>query len=184
MSGDQKNVPRRGDVGGPRYLTLGISMAGLRCLIVGGGPIGSRKASTLATAGAEVTVMAPVISRELQGLVAAGRVKWRQAEYASAILDGFALVVAATADRTLNLRIASDAEERGILSCNASTASRSRVIFPALYTDEEITVAVHSHGRRCRLSKQVRDEIAQWLRERNLHPDGDRGGARSGTQHP
>ena len=91
-----------------------------------------------------------MISKELQILVAAAGVKWQQAEYASAILDGFMFVVAATDDRPLNLRIASDAEDHGILSCNVSAASRSRVIFPAVYTDEEITVAVHSHGRQCR----------------------------------
>jgi uroporphyrin-III C-methyltransferase/precorrin-2 dehydrogenase/sirohydrochlorin ferrochelatase len=165
MSRHRENVPGSDEAGGPRHMALGINMAGLRCLVVGGGRIGSRKASTLAAAGADVTVIAPVISKELQELVAAGRVRWQRAEYASAILDGFALVVAATDDRPLNLRIASDAEGRGILSCNVSAASRSRVIFPAVYTDEEITVAVHSHGRRCRLSQQVRDEIAQWLLE-------------------
>ena len=157
---------------GPRYMTLGINMAGLRCLVVGGGNVGSRKAATLAAAAADVTVVAPLISKELQVLVAAGRVKWQQAEYASAILGKFMFVVAATDDRPLNLRIASDAEERGILSCNVSAASRSRVIFPAVYTEEEITVAVHSHGRQCRRSKQLRDQIAQWRLEHKPAQDG------------
>jgi siroheme synthase-like protein len=166
MSHQQKNISDSDEVVGPRYMTLGIHMAGLRCLVVGGGRVGSRKASTLATSGAKVTVIAPTISRVLQELVAAGHVQWQQAEYASTVLDGFMFVVAATNDPPLNLRIASDAECRNILSCNVSAASRSRVIFPAVCMDEEITVAVHSHGHQCRLSKQVRDEIAQWLLER------------------
>jgi siroheme synthase-like protein len=172
MSGHRKNVAGNEEARGPRYLTLGINVAGLRCLVVGGGRVGSRKAATLAAAGADVTVMAPVISKELQALVAAGRVKWQQAEYPPAILDGFMLVVAATDDGPLNLRIASDAEDHGILSCNVSAASRSRVIFPAVYADEQITVAVHSHGRQCGRSKQVRDEIAQWRREHKPAQDG------------
>jgi siroheme synthase-like protein len=162
MSRQQKEVSYD-EAGGPRYLTLGINMAGLRCLVVGGGRIGSRKALILVEARAEVTVIAPAISRELQNLVDAGRATWQQDEYAPAMLDGVALVVAATDDRPLNLRIACDAECRGILSCNVSAASRSRVIFPAVYADDEITVAVHSHGQRCRRSKQVRDELAEWL---------------------
>jgi siroheme synthase-like protein len=151
---------------GPRYTTLGVNMAGLRCVVVGGGRVGSRKAATLAASGAEVTVVAPTISGGLPELVAAGRVRWQPSEYDTAMLAGFVLVVAATPDRALNLRIAADAESRGILCCNVSSASCSRVIFPALCTDEEVMVAVHSHGRRCGLSKQVRDEIAAWLRER------------------
>ena len=116
----------------PRYTTLGINMAGLRCLVVGGGRIGSRKAATLAAGGAEVTVVAPAISGTLPELVAAGRVRWQPSEYDAAMLPGFVLVVAATAERALNLRIAADAEEPGILCCNVSSASRSEVIFPAL----------------------------------------------------
>lgn len=148
---------------GPRYLTLGINMAGLRCLVVGGGRVGARKVSTLVFAGAEVTVLAPAISDALQELSSAGRIHWQQGEYTPAALADFMLVVAATADPAVNLRIVSDAEERGILSCNVSAAGRSRVIFPALYAGGDVTVAVHSHGQSCRRSKDLRDEIARWL---------------------
>jgi siroheme synthase-like protein len=151
---------------GPRYTTLGINLAGRRCLVVGGGRIGSRKAATLAAGGAEVTVVAPAISAALQDLVADGRARWQPSGYDAGMLQGAALVVAATADEALNLRIAADAAELGILCCNVSSASRSQVIFPALLDDGEITVAVHSHGRTCGRSKQLRDEIAAWLREK------------------
>ena len=96
----------------------------------------------------------PTISDSLPELVAAGRVRWQSSEYDAAVLAGFVLVVAATPNQALNLRIAADAEGRGILCCNVS-ASRSQVIFPALYTEEEVTVAVHSDGRKCGLSKRV-----------------------------
>ncbi len=144
--------------------------------MVGGGRIGSRKASTLVAGGADVTVVAPTISDALPELVAAGRVRWQPSEYDAAVLADFVLVVAATPKRALNLRIAADAESRGILCCNVS-ASRSQVIFPALYTDHEVTVAVHSDGRKCGLSKRVRDEIAAWLRNRG-EGRGERGDER------
>ena len=148
-----------------RYVTLGINMAGLRCLVVGGGSVGTRKAQTLVAGGAGVTVLAPRISQDLQQAADAGRLQWLKSEYTAGGLEGFLLVVAATDDPALNLRIAADAEQRGILSCNVSAADRSRVIFPALLSDGEITVAVHSHGRSCRSSKDVRDAIAAWLSE-------------------
>jgi siroheme synthase-like protein len=169
MTTHRKDVPSTGanlaprDPEGPRYLTLGIDMAGMRCLVVGGGAVGARKTSTLADAGAEVTVVAPEISAPVQKLVETGRVQWRQAVYDAAMLEGFLLVVAATDDEALNLRIRADAEGRHLLSCTTSAARLSRVIFPAVYSGDEITVAVHSHGRKCRRSQAVRNEIAAWL---------------------
>jgi uroporphyrin-III C-methyltransferase/precorrin-2 dehydrogenase/sirohydrochlorin ferrochelatase len=165
----QGNEPLDHDAGlsreaasGPRYLMLGINMAGLRCLVVGGGRIGTRKAATLAQAGAEVTVVAPAISDALREFVAAGRVRWMEGQYEAGLLAGHWFVVAATADPLLNLRIASDAEAEHLLSCNVSAVVRSRAIFPAVYADEKVTVAVHSNGRNRREARAVRDAIAAW----------------------
>ena len=149
-----------------RYVTLGINLAGRRCLVVGGGNVGTRKVVTLLAGGASVTVLAPQISQSLQQAVDAGHLEWLRSEYAADSVEGCLLVVAATGDPALNDRIAADAETRGILSCNASAADRSQVIFPALLSAEDITVAVHSHGRCCRASQEVRNAIAAWLAER------------------
>jgi uroporphyrin-III C-methyltransferase len=90
---------------------------------------------------------------------------WRRAEYDHSQLDGFRLVVAATADRRLNRAIGREAERRGILSCVVSSARCCRVIFPAVWSGGDITVAVHSQGRNCRQSQAVRNRIAAWLSE-------------------
>ncbi len=150
----------------PRYLPLAIDMEGLACLVVGGGRIGTRKALTLADAGAEVTLLAPEISTKLRARVRSGRMRWCQGTYDPAKLDGFAFVVAATADRQLNRRIRRDADARGILCCVVAPGRFSRVIFPAVHRDERITVAIHSDGRDCRLSQRVRNLIACWWRNR------------------
>ena len=72
-------------------------------------------------------------------------------------------MVAATADHRLNLQIGQDAERQDILSCVVSSADSCRVIFPAVWSDGDITVAVHSQGRNCRQSQAVRNRIAAWL---------------------
>ncbi len=164
MSPNRNN--RQEGEAGLRYLPLAIDMAGRRCLVVGGGRVGARKVSTLVAAGAKVIVAAPRISDPVRRLVDAGRVQWQQAEYDSAMLAGCILVVAATDDRDLNARIASEAEALGILSCNVSAGNRTRVIFPAVYAGDAVTVAVHTDGRDCRLSQRVRNDIAAWLPQR------------------
>ena len=159
-----------------KYLPLAIRTDGLPCLVVGGGRIGARKTATLLAADARVTVLSPEISPRLAELVQRGRIQWHQAKYELSRLAGFRLVIAATADRRLNRQIGRDAERQGILSCVVSSADSSRVIFPAVWRDRDITVAVHSQGRDCRRSQAVRDRIAAWLLEAHQSCESHSGG--------
>ncbi len=145
------------------YLSLAVRVDDLSCLVVGGGRVGTRKATTLYRAGAKVTVLSPEISPRLRVMVDRGQIEWHQASYAPSRIHGFRLMVAATADQALNLQIGQDAENEGILSCVASSAESSHVIFPAVCSDGNVSVAVHSHGRDCRQSQAVRNRIAIWL---------------------
>lgn len=145
------------------YLPLAIRTADLPCLVVGGGRVGTRKAITLCRAGAKVTILSPEISSRLREFVNRGQIEWLESQYTPSRMRGFRLVVAATADHRLNCRIGRDAEAEGILSCEVSSADSSRVIFPAVCHEGNITVAVHSQGRDCRQSQAVRNRIAVWL---------------------
>lgn len=166
----EEPTPHHGPAGAARYLPLAVHMAGLRCLVVGGGRIGTRKALRLADAGADVTILAPEISAKLRTRTRSGSIRWWQGTYHAAMLEGFALAVAATPDHPLNVRIGREADARGILCCVAAPGRSSRVIFPAVHRDESVTVAVHSDGRDCRLSQRVRDLVAYWWRNRRGPP--------------
>lgn len=147
-----------------RHLSLGIDITGKDCLVVGGGRIGGRKALTLAEAGAGVTVLSPEICPRLQEAVQRKKLLWIAEGYSKEQIDGRFLVVAATDDPGLNLTIGGDCEARGILCCVVSPGRSSRVIFPAVYRNERLTVAVHSDGRDCAASRDIRDMIADSLR--------------------
>jgi hydroxymethylbilane synthase len=152
------------------YLPLGINMEGLKCLVVGGGRVGARKALTLAQNGAAVTVMSPEVSEKLRKSIEAGAIRWKQGEYSPSHLGGYSLVVAATSEAALNIAIGRDAEARHMLSCVVSPGRCSRVIFPATCREGNITVAVHSNGRDCGTSRKVRDRIAGLLKRRRPAP--------------
>jgi hydroxymethylbilane synthase len=153
-----------------RYLSIAIDVSGLRCLVVGGGRVGTRKAVTLADAGAEVTVLAPTVSDRLAEAVKSGAILWKPGRYSEGDVDGFALVVAATCEPALNVRIGNDAESKGALSCVVSPGRCSRVIFPAVHVHAGVTVAVHSNGTDCAESRQVRDDVAAMLLQRGKRP--------------
>ncbi len=125
-----------------------------------------RKAFKLARAGAEVTIVSPVVTDALKAQVDAGRIRWIEGSFAREHLDGAFLVVAATDDEVLNERIVQIASEAGALMCDASSAERSQVIFGALHdSEEEATIAVFTGGRDPSLSRRMRDRIAKLLAE-------------------
>lgn len=153
-----------------RFLPLGIDVRSRRCVVVGGGGVGGRKAATLARAGADVTVVAPEITQELARRVGTGEVRWVEGPFAPEHVAGAFLVVMATGDEEVNAAGARLAAGEGALVCDASSARRSSAIFGALLEDEGVTVATFSDGRSPVHTKRKRDEIAALLAAKGKAP--------------
>ena len=57
------------------------------------------------------------------------------------------------------------AKERGVLTCDASSAERSEFIFGALHRGNGLAVAVFTDGADPSLARNTRDRIAAFLSE-------------------
>ncbi len=143
-----------------RYLPIGLDLRGRICIVVGGGQIGTRKATNLLRAGADVTVVSPEATEDLVQLAEEKRLVWLKEAYKGVVLDGAFLAVAATDDEATNTRLVQDARAQGVLVCDASDASRSDVIFGALHHGELVTVAIFTDGQDPSLARKTRDRIA------------------------
>ena len=95
--------------------------------------------------------------------IRAGRIRWIRGTYEPKYLRDAFLAVAATDDESLNESIARDARGQRILTCDASSAERSDLIFGALLTRDDVTVAVFTGGRDPALARKTRDAIAAFL---------------------
>jgi siroheme synthase-like protein len=113
-----------------RFLPIGLDVRGKICLVVGGGSVGTRKAVTLAQAGADVTVISPVVTTELAEQIHAGRINWVEGLFQDGHLSGVFLAVAATDNDVLNARVVRVAGDRGALVCDASSASTNSIGSP------------------------------------------------------
>ena len=146
------------------YLPVAINMRGLRCLIVGGGRIASRKASALVKANATLTVVAPQIAPALVDLAHRGVIRMIEGEYEPHLMGDYDFIIAATSDGDLNLAIGRQAQSEGKLCCVVSSVRDSQVIFPATFEHEGLTYAVHSNGLAYRRTKEVRDRLEQFIK--------------------
>ncbi|MFH1615251.1 MAG: hydroxymethylbilane synthase [Planctomycetota bacterium] len=149
------------------YLPLGIDMTDVRCLIVGGGRIAERKAKTLLSSNASVTILSPSVTDWLSYLAGIGQLCWLQSEYRSEYPADYDFIIAATSDQILNIEIGEDVRRLGKLYCVVSSGRYSKVIFPAIYKNEMLTVAVHSNGTNCRYSRAIRNRIAVQMEQPN-----------------
>lgn len=146
-----------------RFLPVGLDTRNRPCTVVGGGVVGTRKALTLARAGALVTVVAPEVTPELAGAIGAGRIRWVQERFRPEHLSDAFLAVMATDDPDLNAAGIQLAAQRGVLACDASSARHSRVIFGALLENDDVTIATFTDGRHPERARDARDEIAKLL---------------------
>lgn len=154
-----------------RFLPVALDLRNKSCLVVGGGTIGTRKAITLTRAGAIVTVVSPVVTDELAGLISAGGIRWVQDSFREEHVGGAFLAVAATHDDDCNAAVVEAAVKNGALPCDASSAERSQVIFGALLQDDDVTIAVFTGGRDPARARRARDRIADLIgQEPELEP--------------
>ncbi|WP_222916899.1 bifunctional precorrin-2 dehydrogenase/sirohydrochlorin ferrochelatase [Natrinema sp. SYSU A 869] len=135
-------------------------------LVVGGGPVGARKARRFDRE-ARVLVVSPAFAdRDFGGA------ELIRAAPAPEEISGWleratpALVVAATDDEAINEAVADAARERGILVNRADRSgereSRS-VVVPATVREEPVTVAIATGGTAPALSKYLRQDLEETL---------------------
>jgi uroporphyrin-III C-methyltransferase / precorrin-2 dehydrogenase / sirohydrochlorin ferrochelatase len=160
--------------GVPPYL-LGLRLAGRRVLVVGGGRVATRRIPALVAAGAAVELVSPLASAALEGLAAAGSIRWHRRGYAPGDCAGAWLVHACTSAPEVNAAVAAEAEERHVWCVRADDGRASAAWTPASGQVGPITVAVHAGGDPRRAAR-LRDAVLEGLRDGSLAPGARRTG--------
>jgi uroporphyrin-III C-methyltransferase/precorrin-2 dehydrogenase/sirohydrochlorin ferrochelatase len=144
MSGDGPVVP------------VGLRVSGRRVVVVGGGPVGLRRVSSLLEAGADVVLVSPEVVTALADLADRGRLQWHRRGYEPGDLDGAWLSVACTADPDVNAAVLTEAETRRVWCLRADDARTASAWMPATGRTGPATVAVHA-DRDPRQAAALRD---------------------------
>jgi precorrin-2 dehydrogenase/sirohydrochlorin ferrochelatase len=148
-----------------RYYPIQLDVRSRRCLVVGGGGVGTRKVETLLSCGAQVTVVSPEVTDELRRLSARGVITLWKRVYAAADLEGVFLVIGATDDEELNRRISADAAALNILCNIADRPEKCNFILPAIVQRGELVLTVSTSGKSPALAKKLRRELERQFGE-------------------
>jgi precorrin-2 dehydrogenase / sirohydrochlorin ferrochelatase len=143
----------------PDYFAAFLDLRGRRCLVVGGGEIGERKARTLLQSGAQVTVVSPAVTRGLAALATVGRIVERRRPFRRSDLRGCALAVAATGDPAVDDAVAALARRARVLVNVVDRPERCDFILPSVLQRGELQIAVSTGGRSPALAREIRRRL-------------------------
>jgi len=136
-----------------------IELAGRKCLVVGGGAVGTRKVEALLSAGANVSVVSREVTDELRRLIDEGRVVHHGGSFGPDNLAGMFMCVSAMDERAENEKVADCCRKRGVLVNVVDDPPLSDFFFPSVVRRGELVIAISSGGVAPSMSKKIRQDL-------------------------
>jgi precorrin-2 dehydrogenase len=144
-----------------QYYPVSLDIKDRKCLVVGGGGVGTRKVKTLVECGAKVTVVSPGVSSQLLELVNNGLIVLEKRSYKETDLDGMFLVIGTTDSEKLNRQISMDAEKLNMLCNIADRPEVCNFILPSIVNRGDLTISISTSGKSPALAKKLRIELEE-----------------------
>lgn len=148
-----------------RYYPVNLDIQKQRCLVVGGGSVGTRKVMTLLECGAVVTVVSPVATRRLLELTEKGSITLKKRPYQPSDLDTMFLVIGATNNEELNLQISMDARRLNKLCNIADRPEACNFIIPSVINRGDLVIAISTSGKSPAFAKKLRKDLEKMFGE-------------------
>ncbi len=134
---------------------INLRVDGQPCLVVGGGPVASRKVDGLLAARALVTVVAPHI---VEAIASRPEVRRKRRRYQPGEVAGYRLAIAATGEAAVDAQVYADGEARGVLVNSADDPAHCRFTLPAVVRQGPLLATFSTSG--------ASPALATWLRRR------------------
>ena len=137
-------------------LPLMMEMLGRKVLVVGGGPIGYRKAKVLADKGALVTCVSLVFCAHFQD---SPRLICKVKAYETKDLEGMFMVIAATDSQEVNQLIYDQCHDRQLLCQTVDHYCPSDFSFMATREQEQLLIGVSTFGGSPVFAREMGEEL-------------------------
>ena len=141
------------------YLPLFYDIKDKACTVIGAGGIAARKADLLKMAGANVTVISPVLGDEMNRFNDERKIQWIQKTFQDGDLADSVLVIAATSDKNVNAKVAAEAESLKI-PCNVvDNPELCSFIMPSIINRDPVQIAISTGGASPVLARLIRTNL-------------------------
>ncbi len=141
--------------------------------MVGAGAVGEEKIQGLLRAEADVTVVAPKATAQVQAWARQGKIRWEKRKFRGSDLSGVFLVVAATSSPELHDRLYKDARRKKVLCNVVDDPEHCDFYYGSVVQRGGLQIAISSGGQspalaqrlRKKLERQFGPEYEAWLEE-------------------
>ena len=137
-----------------------LRLDGKKVVVVGGGKVAERKVKGLFGTGAEVVVISPEATDEIQGFHREGKIVWKQKSVAVGDMVEAFMIFAATNNREINQSLKRLAGAHQLVTI-ADDPDGSNFHVPAHFTRGALSIAVSTGGASPILASNIRHQLEQ-----------------------
>jgi precorrin-2 dehydrogenase / sirohydrochlorin ferrochelatase len=141
------------------YYPIYIDIEDRDVVIIGGGNVCARKAETMMKYGANVTIVSPELTDEIEEWAREGKLELKRKRYQEGDLDGAVLVIASTDDQTVNEQVAADCRRRKIPVNVVDVTPLCEFIVPAIIESGSIQIAVSTGGKSPAIARTLKEDL-------------------------
>ncbi|MDB9822885.1 bifunctional precorrin-2 dehydrogenase/sirohydrochlorin ferrochelatase [Deltaproteobacteria bacterium] len=142
------------------YYPILVDLKGKKAVVVGGGIVAQRKIEALLECGADVYVISPALTPELQKHLEEEKITLQGREFSRDYIQGAFLVIAATDDPELNHRVSEFAREKGVLVNAVDQPSDCDFIVPSVIRRGDLLIAASTSGKSPAMAKRIREKLS------------------------
>ena len=135
-----------------------MRLNGQPCLVVGGGPVALRKIRLMKKAGAEITVIAPELCKEIVQEFSQS-ITYLAREFTDSDIQGYRLITAATNDSEVNKRVSDLAQAQNIPVNVVDQPELCSFITPSIIDRSPVLIAISTGGGAPVLARFLRAKI-------------------------
>ena len=141
------------------YYPINLNLNGKKVVVIGGGKIAQRKIAGLIETRADITVVSPELTPQLNEYAQAGVITWRKKDFSVLDIQEAFLIIAATNQPEINLAVQKAAQPYQLISL-VDHPEESNFILPSVVKRGRLSIAVSTSGASPTLAKQIKQEIA------------------------
>ena len=142
-------------------MLVSLDVKGTRVVVVGAGAVGTRRARKFAASGADVVVVSPFATPDVEAMAARAELEWFRRTVRRSDLDGAWFVIAATDNPIVNADVTQWCSEQRVWCVNSSDSELTPARIAAQVTHGDLAVGVVSLGAADPLrAVRVRDALA------------------------
>ena len=151
-------------------ITVGLSLTGRPCLVVGGGEVALRRITKLIQEEAQILVVSPAVLPDIETYHAQGQLQWIEGPYRSEYMVDQQFVIIATDNPIVNTQVMDDAMAVGAFINRADVKDDSTWVFGSATKMGDLELSIFTNQVSPRVSRLLRQDIerryavlAEWL---------------------